>query len=33
MPYSLDQKLDTIARHPFRAKFHLWIEREMSSAP
>ena len=23
MPDSLDQKLDTIARHPFRAKFHL----------
>jgi hypothetical protein len=23
MPDSLDQKLDAIARHPFRAKFHL----------
>ena len=23
MPDSRDQKLDTIARHPFRAKFHL----------
>ncbi len=23
MPDSLDQRLDTIARHPFRAKFHL----------
>jgi len=23
VPESLDQKLDTIARHPFRAKFHL----------
>jgi hypothetical protein len=23
MPESLDQRLDTIARHPFRAKFHL----------
>ena len=23
MPDSLDQKLDDIARHPFRAKFHL----------
>nr|WP_232546589.1 DUF4186 family protein [Streptomyces antimycoticus] len=23
MPDSLDQRLETIARHPFRAKFHL----------
>jgi hypothetical protein len=23
MPDSLDQRLDAIARHPFRAKFHL----------
>lgn len=32
MTCSLDQKLDTIARHPFRAKFYLWIEAEMPSA-